>query len=52
MFKKTLTQAQAGDQCGMLIKGLKAENVKRGQVVHRPGQVLACARVDLRVFNL
>src|SRR5690606_29581611 len=39
MFKKTLTEGQAGDNVGILVRGLKREEVMRGQVVAKPGTV-------------
>ena len=32
MFKKELGQGQAGDNCGILLRGVKREDVTRGQV--------------------
>ncbi|KAL8444142.1 hypothetical protein Emag_005656 [Eimeria magna] len=37
MFRKTLDEAQAGDQVGALVKGVKRDDVKRGMVVGAPG---------------
>jgi elongation factor Tu len=39
MFRKTLDQGQAGDNIGVLLRGLKREEVERGQVVSRPGAI-------------
>ncbi|MEJ8285577.1 elongation factor Tu [Curtobacterium sp. PvP017] len=39
MFRKLLDQAVAGDNTGLLIRGLKREDVERGQVVVKPGSV-------------
>ena len=39
MFKKNLSQGQAGDNVGLLIRGIKREDVSRGQVVARAGTV-------------
>lgn len=36
-FHKTLSEAQAGDQVGLLVKGVKREEVKRGMVIAKPG---------------
>ena len=33
MFRKTLDEGRAGDNAGMLLRGLKRENVQRGQVL-------------------
>jgi elongation factor Tu len=37
MFRKMLDTAQAGDNAGLLIRGIKREDVERGQVVIKPG---------------
>jgi elongation factor Tu len=39
MFRKTLDQGQAGDNVGILLRGVKREDVERGQVVSRPGSI-------------
>lgn len=39
MFKKSLDQGQAGDNVGILLRGLKREDVERGQVICKPGTV-------------
>ena len=39
MFKKSLDQGQAGDNVGLLIRGLKREDVKRGQSLAAPGSI-------------
>ena len=39
MFRKLLDSAVAGDNTGLLIRGLKREDVERGQVVVKPGSV-------------
>ena len=39
MFRKLLDKADAGDNTGLLIRGLKREDVERGQVVVKPGSV-------------
>ncbi|BAC17327.1 translation elongation factor Tu [Corynebacterium efficiens YS-314] len=37
MFRKLLDSAEAGDNCGLLLRGIKREDVERGQVVVKPG---------------
>ena len=37
MFKKLLDQGQAGDNVGLLVRGIKREDVERGQVIVKPG---------------
>jgi elongation factor Tu len=37
MFKKSMDYGQAGDNVGILLRGLKREDVKRGQIIAAPG---------------
>jgi elongation factor Tu len=39
MFRKTLEDARAGENVGLLLRGTKREDVERGQVVVKPGSV-------------
>jgi len=39
MFRKLLDQGQAGDNCGILLRGTKKEDVERGQVLAKPGSI-------------
>jgi elongation factor Tu len=39
MFRKTLDQGQAGDNIGVLLRGVKREEVERGQVISKPGSI-------------
>jgi elongation factor Tu len=39
MFRKTLDQGRAGDNIGVLLRGVKREEVERGQVVAKPGSI-------------
>ncbi len=39
MFRKTLDQGQAGDNVGVLLRGVKREEVERGQVLSKPGAI-------------
>lgn len=39
MFKKSLGQGQAGDNVGLLVRGIKREDVSRGQVMAKPGSI-------------
>jgi elongation factor Tu len=39
MFRKLLDQGEAGDNVGLLLRGIKREDVERGQVVVKPGSV-------------
>ncbi|EHA8586820.1 putative Elongation factor Tu, mitochondrial [Cocos nucifera] len=44
MFKKILDHGQAGDNVGLLLRGLKRGDVERGQVVCKPGTLKTCKR--------
>ena len=39
MFNQTLDRAEAGDQIGALIRGIKRDDIRRGQVLAKPGTV-------------
>ncbi len=39
MFNKSLKEGQAGDNAGILLRGLKREDVERGQVLVKPGSI-------------
>jgi elongation factor Tu len=39
MFRKLLDRGQAGDNCGILLRGIKKEEVERGQVLAQPGSI-------------
>jgi len=39
MFRKLLDQGQAGDNCGILLRGIKREDIERGQVLAKPGSI-------------
>ena len=39
MFRKTLDEGRAGDNCGCLMRGTKKEDVERGQVLAKPGTI-------------
>ena len=40
MFRKLLDEGQAGDNVGCLLRGLKRDEVERGQVLAKPGSIL------------
>ncbi|XP_064115049.1 elongation factor Tu, mitochondrial-like [Macrobrachium nipponense] len=52
MFHQTLDEAQAGDQLGALVRGLKRDDVKRGMVMAKPGTVQSHDNVDGQVYIL
>ena len=37
MFRKLLDSAEAGDNCGLLLRGIKREDIERGQIIAKPG---------------
>src|SRR5699024_5964729 len=39
MFRKQMDEAWAGENCGLLLRGTKREDVERGQVVGKPGSI-------------
>ena len=52
MFQKTLDNGQAGDNVGVLLRGLKKEDVERGQVVAKPGTVTPHSDFEAEVYVL
>ena len=52
MFHKTLDYAQAGDQLGALIRGVKREDLRRGMVMCAPGTVKAYSKFKAQVYIL
>ncbi len=52
MFNKTLDFAQAGDNAGALLRGIKREEVERGQVLARPGTITPHTHFKAEVYVL
>ncbi|KAG8098956.1 hypothetical protein GUJ93_ZPchr0013g35156 [Zizania palustris] len=52
MFKKILDRGEAGDNVGLLLRGLKRGDVQRGQVVCKPGTVKTCQRFEAEIYVL
>ena len=52
MFRKLLDQAKAGDNVGLLLHGVKREEVERGQVVAKPGSIAAHTKFEASVHVL
>ncbi len=52
MFNKTLDEARAGDNVGILLRGLKKEDIERGQVIAKPGSVTPHTEFDAEVYAL
>ena len=52
MFNKQLTEGQAGDNAGVLLRGTKKEDVHRGQVIAKPGSVTPHTDFEAEVYIL
>ena len=52
MFRKTLDEGRAGDDVGLLIRGIKREEVERGQVVAKPGSITPHTKYEAAVYVL
>ncbi|KAJ1460397.1 elongation factor Tu GTP binding domain-containing protein [Pelagophyceae sp. CCMP2097] len=52
MFKKLLDQGQAGDNIGALLRGVKREDVQRGQILAKPGYVQMKKKFEAEVYVL
>ncbi|EPT29630.1 elongation factor Tu, putative [Toxoplasma gondii ME49] len=52
MFRKTLDDAQAGDQVGCLLKGIKRDEVKRGMVLGAPGYLKTFKKFEADLYVL
>jgi elongation factor Tu len=52
MFKKLLDQGEAGDNVGLLVRGLEKDDVERGQVVAKPGSITPHAKFKGEVYVL
>ena len=52
MFNKSLDEAMAGDNAGILLRGLKKEDVERGQVIVKPGSVTPHTEFEAEVYIL
>ena len=51
-FHKSMDEAQAGDNTGLLLRGIKREDVERGQVVVKPGSITPHTEFEARVYIL
>ena len=52
MFKKSLDYAEAGDNAGVLLRGISREQVERGQVLAKPGSVTPHKKFSAEVYVL
>ncbi|HKX72995.1 MAG TPA: elongation factor Tu [Candidatus Saccharimonadales bacterium] len=51
-FKKQLDQGQAGDNAGLLLRGIERDDIERGQVISKPGTVTPHTEFDAEVYIL
>ncbi|MDR0482067.1 MAG: elongation factor Tu [Cellulomonadaceae bacterium] len=51
-FHKSMTQAQAGDNTGLLLRGIKRDEVERGQVIAKPGSITPHTVFEAQVYIL
>ncbi|MEX0679569.1 MAG: elongation factor Tu [Pirellulales bacterium] len=52
MFNKTLDRGQAGDNVGVLLRGIKREEIERGQVLAKPGSITPHTKFEAEVYVL
>lgn len=52
MFRKLLDEGRAGENCGVLLRGTKREDVQRGQVLAKPGSITPHTKFDAEVYVL
>jgi elongation factor Tu len=52
MFRKFLDEGRAGENCGILLRGTKREEVQRGQVLAKPGSVKPHTKFESEIYVL
>ncbi|APS00443.1 elongation factor Tu [Pajaroellobacter abortibovis] len=52
MFRKLLDQGEAGDNIGLLLRGVEKDDVERGQILCKPGSVTPHTKVEAEVYVL
>jgi elongation factor Tu len=52
MFRKLLDQAQAGDNVGILLRGVDRDSIERGQVLAKPGSITPHTKFEAEVYVL
>ena len=52
MFRKLLDQGEAGDNVGLLLRGIEREDIERGQVIAKPGTVKPHTKFTAEVYVL
>ena len=51
MFRKTLNEGQAGDNVGLLLRGVKKEDIERGMVIAKTGSVKPHKKFKCEVYS-
>jgi elongation factor Tu len=52
MFRKLLDQGQAGDNIGVLLRGIEKHEIERGQILAKPGSVVPHTKCEAEVYVL
>jgi len=52
MFNKTMDRGEAGDNVGCLLRGVRREDIERGQVLAKPGSITPHVKFDAEVYVL
>ncbi|VFP81924.1 elongation factor Tu [Candidatus Erwinia haradaeae] len=52
MFRKLLDEGRAGENCGILLRGIKREDIQRGQVLSKPGTIKPHTQFESEVYIL
>ncbi len=52
MFRKSMDEAEAGDNIGLLLRGIEKDDVERGQVIAKPGSITPHAEFESEVYVL
>lgn len=52
MFNKSMDEAMAGDNVGLLLRGIKKEDIRRGQIIAKPGSITPHTEFEAEVYIL
>ncbi|MEK7269793.1 MAG: EF-Tu/IF-2/RF-3 family GTPase, partial [Planctomycetota bacterium] len=52
MFRKTLDEAIPGDAAGVLLRGIDRDEIKRGQVLAKPGSIKPASKFEAQIYVL
>ncbi|MBL88080.1 MAG: elongation factor Tu [Gammaproteobacteria bacterium] len=52
MFRKSLDEGRAGENCGILLRGVEREAVERGQVISKPGAITPHTKFEAEIYVL